>query len=70
MPARANSWIQRELYGCDWETHGMEAGSDLLLLRLRTVTGGMKGSILLQGEVDSRVFKGKYDEKSNHLRNF
>ena len=32
--------------------------------------GGMKGSILLQGEADSRGFKGKYDEKSNHLRNF
>lgn len=31
---------------------------------------GMKGSILLQGESDSRGFKGKYDEKSNHLRNF
>ena len=30
----------------------------------------MKGSILLQDEADSRAFKGKYDEKSNHLRNF
>lgn len=30
----SHSWIQRELLGCAWETHGMAAGSDLLLIKL------------------------------------
>lgn len=32
--------------------------------------GGNEREYFTQGEADSRGFKGKYDEKSNHLRNF